>query len=271
MAANAIDPEHYDRFRRFLERSCGIVLGSNKQYLVASRLAQLMQRQGVRDLGELVQRLEGSGGQALRSAVIDAMTTNETQWFRDTYPFEVLEAHLLPALDRPRIRIWSAACSSGQEAFSLSMAVQEYRDRGHGVEASILGTDISPRMIERARAGCYSASEIRRGLSPERQRRFFVAVDADTWRVRPEVSRSVSFRQHNLLESYSLLGSFEIIFCRNVLIYFALDARQDILHRMAQCLVPGGYLVLGASESLPRQLDAFELVRTPQGVAYRRR
>ncbi|PWG62315.1 CheR family methyltransferase [Spiribacter halobius] len=271
MAVNAIDPDHYDRFRRFLERSCGIVLGSNKQYLVASRLGQLMARQGVRDLGELVQRLEGAGSHALRSAVIDAMTTNETQWFRDTYPFEMLESQLLPALDRGRVRIWSAACSSGQEAYSLSMAVQEYRDRGRPVEASVVGTDISPQMIERARAGAYSASEIRRGLSAERQRRFFVAVDKDTWRVRPEVSRGVSFRQHNLLESFTLLGSFEIIFCRNVLIYFSLQARQDILHRMAQALVPGGYLVLGASESLPRQLNEFELVRTPQGVAYRRR
>lgn len=271
MAANAIDPEHYDRFRRFLERNCGIVLGSNKQYLVASRLGQLMARQGVRDLGELVQRLEGAGGRALRSVVIDAMTTNETQWFRDTYPFEVLQAHLLPALDRSRVRLWSAGCSSGQEPYSLSMAVQEYRGRGRGVEATVLGTDISPQMIERARAAEYSASEIRRGLSAERQRRFFVAVDGETWRIRPEVSRRVSFRQHNLLESYSLLGSFEIIFCRNVLIYFSLEARRDILGRMAQALVPGGYLVLGASESPPRPLDAFELVRTTQGVAYRRR
>lgn len=274
MSSGAIDPRHYEAFRLFLERSCGIVLGDNKQYLVASRLNQLMKAEGVADLGQLVQRLESTQGRALRADVIDAMTTNETQWFRDTYPFTVLKDHLLPELERAgkrQVRIWSAGCSSGQEPYSMSIAIEERRESGGTIDGQILGTDVSPQMIERARGAEYFASEIRRGLSPERHQRHFESVTPQTSRVRPAIARRVGFRQHNLLESFSMLGRFDLIFCRNVLIYFSLAVREDIIRRMGQVLTPGGYLVVGASESLSRNMDDFEMVRCNPGVVYRRR
>jgi chemotaxis protein methyltransferase CheR len=266
--------EHYDAFRKFLETSCGIVLGDNKQYLVNSRLGPLMSELGVADLGELVGRLDRPGSGALRARVIDAMTTNETQWFRDIYPFSTLSEQLFPDLERQgkrNLRLWSAGCSSGQEPYSLSIVLQEYRAQGRNIDGQIIATDISPQMIARSAGGRYSASEIRRGLTPERQKRFFQTVDANTWRVHPDIARRASFRQHNLLESFSLLGRFDIIFCRNVLIYFSLSSREDILRRMAQTLNPGGYLVVGASEALSRNLEEFEMVRCHPGVVYRLR
>lgn len=274
MSSTAICPEDYERFRRFLETSCGIVLGENKQYLVASRLNGLIARRALADLGALVAQLERPAALALRAEVIDAMTTNETQWFRDVYPFAVVQGHLFPQFERlrrPNLRIWSAGCSSGQEPYSLSMAVEEYRERGRSIDAQIVGTDISPQMIARAQRGRYAASEIRRGLSPERQRQFFVTTDGDASQVRPEIARRVTFRQHNLLESFNALGSFDLIFCRNVLIYFSLASREQIIRRMAGALRPGGYLVVGASESLSRNLEEFAMERCHPGVVYRRR
>lgn len=274
VTAAAIDTEHYERFRRFLEQSCGIVLGDNKQYLVANRLGHLMGERRLCDLGALVVQLEQPGSAALRARVIDAMTTNETQWFRDIYPFASLKHRLLPELERrglDGLRIWSAACSSGQEPYSISMAVEEYRGPSRKLDAQVVGTDISAAMIERARAGRYSAREIRRGLSPERQQRYFSAVDASFWQVRPELARHVSFQQHNLLDSFSPLGRFDLIFCRNVLIYFSLSSREDIIRRMARVLNPGGYLIVGASESLSCNLAELEMVRCQPGVVYRRK
>jgi Methylase of chemotaxis methyl-accepting proteins len=274
VASATIDPEHYRAFRDFLEQSCGIVLGDNKQYLVASRLGQLIEREGFRDLGELVARLNRPGAGTLRGHVIEAMTTNETQFFRDVYPFEALKQRLFPEFQQRRLwpaRIWSAACSSGQEAYSISMALQEYNEEGGRLEAEILGTDISPAMVQQATAGRYNASAVSRGLSPQRLRRFFTQIDANTWEVRPEIRRRTTFRQHNLLESYSLLGRFDLIFCRNVLIYFSQESRVDILNRMAKVLNPGGYLIVGASESLVRHADHFEMIRIGGGVIYRLR
>lgn len=267
-----IKQDHYQEFREFLERSCGIVLGDNKQYLVASRLGQLMSQHGYRDLGELVGGLGAARNHTLRGQVIEAMTTNETQWFRDVYPFEILRQHLLPefhAQGRRRPRIWSAACSSGQEAYSISMVLQEYNEQGRYLDAEIIGTDISPAVIEQARAARYNSATVNRGLSPERRQRYFVPVGDEQWEVKPEIRRRASFRIHNLLESFSLLGRFDLIFCRNVLIYFSAESRQDILHRMAKLLNPGGYLLLGASEAMSRNGEDFEMQRTPQGAVYK--
>ncbi|MQM40259.1 Chemotaxis protein methyltransferase Cher2 [wastewater metagenome] len=271
---NTMAAADYEAFRRFLEERSGIMLGENKQYLVTSRLAPLLRRHSLADLGALVQRLQSAGGQQLRTEVVDAMTTNETQWFRDIYPFRILADQLFPEFERRgkrHIRIWSAACSSGQEAYSVSMTLSEYQAKGRNLDATIVGTDISTQIVGRAKAAEYSASEIRRGLSEERQRRYFDAVDQNTWRVRPEVTRRVSFRQHNLLEAYGTLGRFDLILCRNTLIYFSMPTRTDLIRRMGQALEPGGYLMVGASESLPRELTEFEMVRCHPGVVYRRK
>lgn len=272
--ALAMGDSHYQEFRDFLEQSCGIVLGDNKQYLVASRLSPLMQQHHFSDLGELVARLQRPENTALRGQVIEAMTTNETQFFRDIYPFEILRQQVFPEFQNRRawqVRIWSAACSSGQEPYTLSMCLQEYNESGGRLEGEVLGTDISPQMVQQASSGRYSAAAVGRGLSPERLARFFNKIDEDRYEVRPEIRRRVSFRNHNLLESYGLLGRFDIILCRNVLIYFSQESRSDILKRMAKLLNPGGYLLVGASESLARHSEDFEMVRCPQGVIYRLR
>ncbi len=274
MAALSIGDDEYQAFARFLEHACGIVLGDSKQYLVASRLAPLLEAEGIPDLKSLVERLERRPTADLKGRVIEAMTTNETQWFRDSFPFDVLRRHLLPELERQRVwpaRIWSAACSSGQEVYSISMTVDEYNDRGGRMEAEVLGTDISAAMIEQAKRARYTANVARRGLSAERQKRFFDEVGENTWEVKQSVRRRTSFRTHNLLESYAGLGRFDIVFCRNVLIYFGYDSRRDIVDRIASVTKPGGYLIVGASESLARHSDKFELVRLDGGVIYRRR
>lgn len=271
MPATRISPEDYQAFKAFLEQSCGIVLGDNKQYLVTSRLNGLMLRHGVGSLGELVARLRQHAYVSLRGQVIEAMTTNETQWFRDIYPFAILQNDLFPRLQAKRswqIRLWSAGCSSGQEAYSMSIALQEFNARGGRLEAQILGTDISPAMIDRATAGRYPLSVINRGLTPERRDTYCSGLDENTWEVNRETRRRTSFRVHNLLESFALLGRFDIIFCRNVLIYFSTESRHDIISRMARVLNPGGFLVLGASESLARHAHEFETVRCQGGVVY---
>ncbi|MGM8892075.1 CheR family methyltransferase, partial [Psychrobacter sp. 1Y1] len=183
----------------------------------------------------------------LRTEVIDAMTTNETLWFRDRYPFELLSSTILPTfsrLGRP-VKIWSAACSSGQEPYSLAMTILEHQQRKPGslpASASILATDLSPSMLERCKNAQYDNLALGRGLSDERKRQFFDALPSGNMVVKDNVKRLVNFRAHNLLESYTLLGKFDIIFCRNVLIYFSPEAKRKILRQFAAALNPNGIL-----------------------------
>ncbi len=273
--SQTISAAEYDRFRQFLEKSSGIVLGDNKYYLVQSRLTRLLQAHKVTNISELIKRLESPRDNALRADVVDAMTTNETSWFRDSFPFELLKEEVWPDLakaGRDRVRIWSAASSSGQEAYSISMAYQEYRQKNPGArpkEIEILGTDISTSIVKDARAGIYDTISMARGLSVERKTRFF-EQHGDRWHVRAEVKQPVQFREHNLqTESTALLGKFDIIFCRNVLIYFSADAKRAILMRIARMLQPEGFLFLGASESMSNYSEAFTMVKCRQGVIYR--
>ncbi len=275
MASAIIAPSDYQAFRIFLEGACGILLGEDKHYLVSSRLGRLMQEEGLATLGELVTRLSGIRGASLRARVINAMTTNETLWFRDTTPYDALTLHILPQfaqtpLGRP-LRIWSAACSSGQEPYSISIAIQEYMLGKPGQltwGVQIVGTDISSAILKEANAGIYDNTSLARGLSPERRQRFFTPVDGK-WQVKPELRTHVNFKELNLKQSYAALGKFDIIFCRNVLIYFSADLKRDILARMAQALNPGGYLILGSSEAISNLCSAFEMLHYASGVVYR--
>ncbi|MGE0082153.1 MAG: protein-glutamate O-methyltransferase CheR [Thiohalomonadaceae bacterium] len=269
-----ISQQEYDAFRKFLEDACGIVLGDNKHYLVTSRLSRLMRDFGIAELGELMRRMTSQPGGKLRESIIDAMTTNETQWFRDGYPFEVLSRFILPELAQKRpkqLRIWSAASSSGQEAYSISITLQEFlmaRPGSLPPLMQVIGTDISPSMLREANSASYDRMALARGLTPERIQRWFVQK-GDRWEVKPEIRGRVTFRELNLLQSYASLGKFEVVFCRNVLIYFSSELKRSILERIAQVLNPGGYLFLGGSESPTSYTDAFEIVRTPYGVVYR--
>jgi chemotaxis protein methyltransferase CheR len=269
-----ISQADYDGFRQFLEQACGIVLGDNKHYLISSRLTPLMTEFSLSSLSALLGRLKADQQSGLRERVIDAMTTNETSWFRDTGIFDLLKKNILPELSKNRtqpISLWSAACSSGQEPYSISMAVQEFVSTNlgrPGGEVQILATDISPSMLSQAAEGRYDPAALARGLSEERKQRYFVPRSTQ-WEVKPEIKKRVRFRELNLLKSYQGLGRFDIIFCRNVLIYFSQDIKRDILARATALLNPGGYLLLGSAESLTSHSESFEMLRFPEGILYR--
>lgn len=276
MESKQLQESEYKQFRDFLELQCGIVLGENKQYLVKSRLAPLMQRFGIATLSELVSKTMSPFERQLRSAVIDAMTTNETLWFRDTYPYELLKNQLLPELEKTcrSVKIWSAASSSGQEPYSISMTIMEYqqgRPSAFAGGVSILGTDISNTMLEHCQRAEYDGLALARGLSPERRSRFFEESGKGMMRVKETVRKRVSFRHLNLLDSYTLLGKFDIIFCRNVLIYFSPEVKAKIIRQFAQALNSRGYLILGASESLSSLNEDFEMLRCNPGIIYRKK
>ena len=264
-------PDEYKNFQKFLEQACGIVLGENKHYLVSSRLNRLMRESQIESLQALVDSLARPASSALRTKVVEAMTTNETLWFRDTYPFEVLRQLIFEEYKKERkqsLRIWSAACSSGQEPYSISMIADEYAMQNPGFKVDIIATDISQSILTDAKEAKYDALALARGLSEERKRRYFSAI-GNQWQVNAKIRARVNFRENNLLQSYAPLGKFDVIFCRNVLIYFSAESKSDILNRMAQSLNPRGFLMLGASESIAQYCDAFEMVRASTGVVYR--
>jgi len=269
-----ITPQEYQRFSVFLEQACGIVLGEHKHYLVTSRLYRLLSEYALPSVSELIRQLEGGRVAGLRERIIDAMTTNETLWFRDAQPFEALKQEILPDLaQRTRqVRMWSAACSSGQEPYSISIAVQEYLQGKPGAlpgGVQIIATDISPSMLKEAAAGQYDEASLARGLSAERKQRFFSARDAGKWEIKAGIKNRVIFKELNLMKSYAALGKFDVVFCRNVLIYFSGALKVDILTRIAQTLNPHGYLLLGSSEALASQVHAFDMVRCAGGVVYK--
>lgn len=270
-----LDKGDFDHFRQFLQEACGIFLGENKQYLVTTRIRRILAEEGIESLRELVDRLRRGRHSKLRQVVIDAMTTNETFWFRDIYPYEYLKNTLLPELmqqGRGTLRIWSAACSSGQEPYSISMTVEEYCRQGMGKlprPVEIVATDLSSNVLAQARSGEYDKMSVIRGLSRDRLAAFFNQLNEDAWRVKPVVSDRVDFRSLNLMDPYLGLGKFDIVFCRNVLIYFSGDLKRDILRRIHATLKPGGLLFLGSSEGLAGVSDLFEMVNCNPGIMYR--
>ncbi|OFE11562.1 chemotaxis protein [Pseudohongiella acticola] len=254
--------EDYQVFRTFLNQACGIVLGDNKQYLVANRIRRILEEHQLTTLSALVSRINQRSIPGLREKVIDAMTTNETFWFRDNAPFETLRDVILPRLileeKRSSLRIWSAACSSGQEPYSISMIFEEFKARNPGVfmrDPEIIGTDISTSMLNNARQAEYDGLSVSRGLTDARRRMFFDELPQGRFRLKQSITQRVSFRPLNLQDTYGSLGRFDVIFCRNVLIYFAADFKADILRRMRNSLNPGSYVILGASESLPAAIS----------------
>ncbi|GGY39276.1 chemotaxis protein CheR [Bacterioplanes sanyensis] len=267
-----ITPDEYKRFRQMLESSSGIMLGDGKEYLVTSRLRRLVERESLKSISELLDACARK--RALQESVIDAMTTNETLWFRDDHPYRIFREKLLPELSQSRrpIKIWSSACSTGQEPYSLSIEIEEYKKRNPGKLMSgerILATDISPSALADARRGQYQQLAIRRGMSEQYLKTYFKPAENDSWQINEQVKSRVEFRLQNLQQSFALLGKFDIIYCRNVLIYFSPDLKTDILRRMRGCLNPGGYLMLGASEAMNNLSDCYEMVQCHPGIVYR--
>ncbi|AOV16658.1 chemotaxis protein [Acidihalobacter aeolianus] len=263
----------YDAFRRFLSDACGIMLGDNKHYLVVSRLNRMVREANLPSISALLSRLPHD--RELARLAVEAMTTNETSWLRDQHPFICLRDQILPELARrgTSLRMWSAACSSGQEPYSLSMMIDECQRSQAGVSlvnTQIVATDVSKQILDEARAASYDTFSMTRGLSDDMRQRYFVNK-GDRWEVIPKVKNRVSFREYNLMQSFAPLGKFDVIFCRNVLIYFSATAKEDILRRLAQALNPGGYLFLGSAETAGAASDLLELARFNPGSAYRRR
>jgi len=263
----------YAAIHDFLESQCGIRLGSGKEYLVSSRLGRLLREHGLDSYGELVGRLQGYAGRQLQTAVIDAMTTNETFWFRDPAHFRLLSDIILPAHKGGSFRVWSAAASTGQEAYNIAMTISDARRAGRlpsSCRQEIVGTDICTSALAQAREGRYSGLAAGRGMSEEQKRRYF-RVDGDCLEVAQEHRNGVSFREFNLTKPFDGLGRFDVVFCRNVLIYFSAERKADIIQRIARALNPGGYLFLGSTESLNGHAETFEMVNHQGGLAYRRR
>lgn len=275
LKTHEISDSDYRRFKLFLEDACGILLGEGKQYLIVSRLAKLLREEQISNVSDLLKSIERGYPRHLRDAVVDAMTTNETSWFRDSTPFEALQHAVFPELEKTLTtpcRIWSAACSSGQEPYTISMLLSEHLRKVPGSKlgaTQLVATDISASVLQQARQGVYESVALGRGLTEVRKQQYFIA-EGDRWRIRDEIKKRVSFREQNLLQGFSGLGRFDVIFCRNVLIYFSAERKRDILQRMALSLNPGGYLFLGASETISGYTDAFELIRSSYGSFYRK-
>ena len=271
----SISNEQYNDFCNFLEQQSGIVLGTSKQYLIVSRLSPLVSQFNLSSISELIEKAMNVANRQVRLEVIDAMTTNETLWFRDGYPYEMLKETILPELAKTHtmspIKIWSAASSSGQEPYSIAMTCFETNiprlKTPAGVQ--IVGTDISPTMLSLCKQGMYDYIALNRGLSAERKKLFFTKVSEQCMSVNEEIKRLVNFKLFNLLDHYGSMGKFDVIFCRNVLIYFSPQVKSKIINQLAQSLNPNGYLFLGASESVSGVTDRFDMERNERGIVFR--
>ncbi|UYO41230.1 protein-glutamate O-methyltransferase CheR [Rhodopseudomonas palustris] len=263
-------PLDYEFLRKLLKDRSGLDLSADKQYLVESRLLPLARRLSLGGISELVQKMKGMGAEALISDVVEAMTTNETFFFRDKVPFDHLREEMLPALLQARaarrsLRIWCAASSTGQEPYSIAMTLKELGPAVAGWRFEIIATDLSPQVLEKSKSGLFSQFEVQRGLPIQLLVKYFKQA-GEVWELSPEIRAMVQHRQLNLLHDFSSLGTFDIVFCRNVLIYFDQTTKVGILERIAKRLEPDGYLTLGAAETVVGLTDAFKPHNSRRGV-----
>lgn len=246
---------------QFMQARAGIKLSANKIYMIEARLEAVVKRFGFAHIDHLAASLPQALGE-VQQAVVDALTTNESFFFRDQKPFDAFERDLLPeAVERARdenrpVRIWCAAAATGQEPYSLAMLLAEKKHRWLNVGVEVVATDLSQTALARAKSGLFTQFEVQRGLSAQRLVQFFTQQDGE-WHIAPVLQQMVQFEPHNLLHNPARLGRFDMIFCRNVLIYFDLETKQRILDYLAQQLPMGGALVLGASETLVGVTDKF--------------
>jgi chemotaxis protein methyltransferase CheR len=250
----------YEFLRKLLKERSGLDLSPDKQYLVESRLIPLARKVGLPGISELVQKMR-AGSEALTSDVVEAMTTNETFFFRDKIPFDHLRDTMMPALlqaraSRRSLRIWCAASSTGQEPYSIAMCLKELGAALAGWRVEIIGTDLSQAVLEKSRAGIFSQFEVQRGLPIQLLVKHFTQV-GELWQINPDIRAMVQYRQLNLLHDFAQLGTFDVIFCRNVLIYFDQETKARIFERLVKAVEPDGFMVLGAAESVVGISDAF--------------
>ena len=262
-------PLDYEFLRKLLKERSGLDLSSDKQYLVESRLIPLARRVGLAGIAELVARIR-VGSDPLTSEVVEAMTTNETFFFRDKIPFDHLRETIVPALlqtraNRRALRIWCAASSTGQEPYSIAMCLKEFGAALAGWRIEIVATDLSQAVLEKSKAGIFSQFEVQRGLPIQLLVKYFNQI-GELWQLNADIRAMVQHRQLNLLQDFSHLGTFDVIFCRNVLIYFDPDTKGAIFGRLAKMLEPDGVLALGAAESVVGISDAFKPYAERRGL-----
>jgi len=257
-----VTPFDYDYLRRLLKERSGLVLAGDKQYLVESRLLPVARKAGVSGLAGLIQKMKAANSESLTVEVVEAMATNESLFFRDKVPFDHFRDTIMPNLlaarsGQKRIRIWCAAASTGQEPYSLAMALKEMGSKLAGWRTEILATDFSLEVLEKARAGIYSQFEVQRGLPIQMLVKYFTQV-GEMWQIAPEIRAMVQYRPFNLLQDCGQLGRFDAVFCRNVLIYFDQKTKIEVLERIARVMEPDGYLVLGAAETVVGLTSSFK-------------
>lgn len=262
--------DDFSLFQSLLKQRSGLVLSIDKAYLLESRLMPVARKWHYKNLEEMAGAIRSRREEKLLKDITEAMTTNESSFFRDVKPFEQFQNIVLPKLlaaraKTRRLRIWSAACSSGQEAYSLAMILQEEKPRLAGWTIEIVGTDISTEVLEKARAGLYTQFEVQRGLPISMLVKYFQQL-GDKWQLVPEIRRVVTFREFNLLDRYDVLGKFDIVFCRNVLIYFDQGNKTAVLKSIANLMPPDGVLYLGGAETVLGITDRFKPIDGQRGI-----
>ncbi len=263
-------PVEYEFFVKFLKERSGLALGPKKEYLLQSRLGPIVRTRGLASLGEMMELLRRNADESLAVEVTEAMTTNESFFFRDKTPFDLFKDHMVPSIIESKsgggkLRIWSAAASTGQEPYTLAMLLKEMSRDLAGLTPEIVATDISNEVLERARSGLYTQFEVQRGLPIKLMMKYFRQVE-ENWEIDAGLRSMVKFEQLNLLNDFSRFGMFDIVYCRNVLIYFDEPTKRDILSRIAQRMIPGGFLVLGAAETIMGLTSDFKTVPGKQGL-----
>jgi len=248
----------------------GLVLSLDKGYLLESRLAPLARAEGYPSIEALINSARRENSDRLLWSITEALATHETFFFRDNTPFDLFKNEVLPVLSRARgttgkIRIWCAACSSGQEPYSLAMLLEEERARLNGLKVEIVATDMAGRILEKAKAGVYSQFEVQRGLPIQRLIAHF-EQNGEQWRIKPNIRQMVTFQKQNLLENFNALGNFDVIFCRNVLIYFDAETKSKVLNNLARQTARDGYLIMGAAETVVGLSNEFSPVEGQRGL-----
>jgi chemotaxis protein methyltransferase CheR len=262
--------EDFDLFAQVLKEQSGLILTKDKVYLLESRLMPIARKRNWKGLEELAAQLRAGRDAVLLKQITEAMTTNESSFFRDQKPFDQLKTVVLPELMKARadtktIRIWSAACSSGQEAYSIAMTIKEMGPVTQGWRFEIIGTDLSEEMVQRSRAGAYSQFEVQRGLPVQLLVKYF-KQNGDKWEIAPELRAMANFRTYNLLHDLKALGRFDIVFCRNVLIYFDQPTKGRVLDAISSLMPPDGRLYLGGAETVLGITEKFKLQGTHRGL-----
>jgi len=265
-----VKPDDFAFFTKYIYDQTGLVLGPDKMYLIESRLSPLARKYGVASIDLLVGQLRTSKTADLQRDIVDAMMTNESFFFRDGKPFDQFRQIVLPGLLQSRatkkaFRIWCAAASTGQEPYTLAMILKEEAAKLAGWRVDIVGTDISHEALERAKAGVYTQFEVQRGLPIQLLVKYF-KQQGDKWQIAPEIRSAVQYKSFNLLSEFASLGAFDVIFCRNVLIYFDQKTKGTILDRMAKLLPADGLLYLGGAETVLGVTERFQPMPGQRGI-----